>query len=330
MKALQLACASANSLPKLVTTSLPIPQLKPGHALVRISYASIQPSDRLNAQGLFPSTTYPRVPGRDYSGLVLDIADKSDASKSWIGKSVYGTSGSVLSFDTDGTHAQYCLIPQDALVEKPSTISSLQAATVGVPFTTAFICLSKAQVTESDVVLILGSNGAVGSAASQMARAIGCKQVLTAARRPDSNPDIMIGAENSDTSLTEKVSSFTGGNGVNVVVDTVGDLKLMSAALELLALKGRYAWIAAPRGGTNKKIEFDVFQAYRKEITMLGCNSVARTLEETADYLRSANNWIAQGLLEAQAEYEFQTVKLDEAIENGYSKTGQKVVIDMS
>lgn len=316
--------------PELAMGFRPIPQLKPGQALIRVTYASIQPSDRLNAQGLFPSTTYPRIPGRDYSGIVLDVADKSDASKSWIGKSVYGTSGSTLGFDTDGAHAQYCLVPQDALVEKPSKMSFLQAATVGVPFTTAYICISKAQVTKSDVVLILGANGAVGSAASQMSRAIGCEQVLTATRRPDCDSNIVISHDSPQATLTEQVSALTEGKGVDVVIDTVGDLDLMTAALEQLAMKGRYAWIAAPRGEASKKIAFDIFQAYRKEITMLGCNSAARSIEETAGYLRIVNSWIAQGSLQAQSEHDFETVRLDEAIEHGYSKVGHKVVIDMS
>ncbi|OQE24252.1 hypothetical protein PENSTE_c007G02170 [Penicillium steckii] len=330
MRALQIAKTSATSQPELNLLSIPLPPLKSGHALVRINYASIQPSDRLNAQGLFPSTTFPRVPGRDYSGTVLDISDNSEIAKSWIGKSVYGTSGSLLGFEADGTHAQYCLIPQDALVEKPSALSPLQAATVGVPFSTAFICISKAQVTNDDVVLILGASGAVGSAASQMARAMGCKQVLKAARRMESNPDILISSEAPDDSLTRSVSTLTNGEGINVVIDTIGDLKLMTAAIDQLAMKGRYAWIAAPKGDANKRISFDIFQAYRKEITMIGCNSVARRVEETADYLRSLNDWIAQGKLQAQAEADFEVVKLDEAITNGYSKTGQKVIIDMS
>lgn len=330
MKTLHLTRAFAKFPTELTLTFKSIPQLKPGHALVRISYASIQPSDRLNAQGLFPHTTYPRIPGRDYSGVVLDVADMSGASSSWIGKSVYGTSGSTLGFDTDGTHAQYCLIPQEALVEKPATMSSLQAATVGVPFTTAYTWISKAQVTKNDVVLILGASGAVGSSATQMARAIGCKQVLTAARRLESKPDIVISSETPETILAKEVSAITAGKGVDVIIDTIGDLKLMSAAVEQLAVNGRYAWIAAPRGDASKKVTFDIFQAYRKEITMLGCNSAARTIEEMADYLRFLNSWIAQGSLQAQPEGDFEILKLDEAIEKGYRKAGQKVVIDMS
>ncbi|KAJ5679646.1 hypothetical protein N7462_007890 [Penicillium macrosclerotiorum] len=325
MKAVQLTRESTSEAPKMSTTTLPIPQLQPGHALVRIHYTSIQPSDRLNAQGLFPYTTFPRIPGRDYSGTVIDIEGDSKETRSWIGKEVYGTSGSSLGFDLDGTHAQYCLIPQSALVEKPVALSAIQAAVVGVPFTTALICLQRAQVKEENTVLVLGANGAVGSAVTQMARAIGCKQVLTAAR--GGKPDVMLG---SHASLKQQISALTGGKGVDVVIDTVGDLSLMSESLEELAVKGRYAWITAPRECASKELTFDVFQAYRKEISLLGCNSVARTLEETAGYLRSMHNWVDQGLLKSLDETTFEIVKLNDAVEAGYGGASQKVVIDMS
>ncbi|KAJ5303431.1 hypothetical protein N7476_010230 [Penicillium atrosanguineum] len=326
MKALRLTRVSPES-PTLAVSSFPIPQLKPGYALVRIRYASIQPSDRLNAQGLFPFTRFPIVPGRDYSGTVVDIADKSEQSRSWIGKNVYGTSGSGLSFQIDGTHSQYCLIPQAALIEMPASLSFIQAATVGVPFTTAQICLQRAQVKESDVVLVLGATGAVGSAAVQMARAMGCKQVLTAARHGDLNPDIVLSSSNH-AAVLEGIAALTDGRGVDVVIDTVGDLALMSVAVEQLALKGRYSWITAPKGDVSKRLSFDVFQAYRKELSLLGCNSAAPPVEDTAEYLRSMSGWIDQGLLGVQKESEFRVVKLDDAIEAGYKKPG-KVVIDM-
>lgn len=329
MKALQLTRAAANTYPKLATAVLPTPSAKPGYALVQILYASIQPSDRMNAIGGFPYTTYPRVPGRDYSGVVVDIAEETKEAKLWIGKSVYGTSGPTLGFTTDGTHAQYCLIPNGALVEKPALLSHPQAATVGVPFTTALLCLRRAQVSEKDVVLVLGSTGAVGSAAVQMAKAMGTKQVLTAARRQDSDPDIILAADDIASVLKDRVSSLTGGYGVDVVIDTVGDLALMTAAIEQLASNGRYAWIAAPRGNVDKTIGLDIFQAYRKGISLLGCNSIAPPIEEMAGHLQCLSSWIDQGLLKAQNETDFERVKLDDAIDGGYGKTG-KVVIDMN
>ncbi|KAJ5380041.1 uncharacterized protein N7496_002469 [Penicillium cataractarum] len=327
MKALQLTRPSTNAPPELKTADLPIPQLKPGYALVQVHHASIQPSDRLNAQGGFPDTTFPRIIGRDYSGTVIDIMNDNVDSKSWIGKHVYGTSGLNLGFNMDGTHAQYCLIPENALVEKPSQLSSIQAATVGVLFTTAMICLQRAQVKADDVILVLGSSGAVGSTAVQMAKAMGCKKVLTAARRGNPKPDVSLGA---DASIEETISTLTDGKGVDVVIDTVGDLTLMATLVEQLAPQGRYTWITAPRGDASKDLAFDVFKAYRKEISLVGCNSVARTIEQTAEYLRSMNGWIEEGLLKAQNEAQFEVVKIEDAIISGYGKPSQKAVIEMS
>ncbi|KAJ9253352.1 hypothetical protein DTO195F2_7115 [Paecilomyces variotii] len=71
MKAIYLTRPSANTPPDISLTTLPIPTPPPGHLLVRIHYSSIQPSDKLNAKGGFPKTTFPRIPGRDYAGVVV-------------------------------------------------------------------------------------------------------------------------------------------------------------------------------------------------------------------------------------------------------------------
>ncbi|KAJ5367695.1 hypothetical protein N7541_001636 [Penicillium brevicompactum] len=321
MRALQIT----RSAPLSINT-IPIPTLKPGEALVKVHYACIHPSDRLNSQGLFPSTTLPRVPGRDFSGVVTE----TNPTSNWIGKEVYGTSGSSLGFTNDGPHAQYISVSQYALVEKPSALSMRQAATVGVPFTTGLICLRKAAVSSTDTVLIIGSTGAVGSIAVQIARAMGCQRVLTAARREEAKPDIVLSGACPAEELASKIKELTGGRGVDVVVDTVGDIALMGAAIENLAQKGRYAWIAAPRGDASKKLSFDIFQAYRKEITLVGCNSVSPAIEEAAGLLRSLGDWIEERLLCAQDESLFRTVKLEDSVEHGYGKVGEQVVIEMA
>lgn len=309
----------------LAINILPIPTLKPGQALVKVHYACIHPSDRLNAQGLFPSTTLPRVPGRDFSGVVTE----TNPTSNWIGKEVYGTSGSSLGFTEDGPHAEYICVPHDALVEKPSTLSMLQAATVGVPFTTGLICLRQAEVSSTDTVLIIGATGAVGSTAVQIARAMGCKRVLTAARREEAKPDIVLSGASPAAELASKIGELTDGRGVDVVVDTVGDLALMGAGIENLAQKGRYVWIAAPRGEASKRLSFDIFQAYRKELKLVGCNSVSPAIEDAAGLLRFLGDWVEKGSLCAQDEDLFKKVKLEDGVEHGYGKMGEQVVIEM-
>ena len=104
-----------------------------------------------------------------------------DGSHPLFGKRVFGTSGRQLGFSMDDPSPEYCLIPEDGLVKMPEGLSMLQAATIGVPWTTAYLMLERPGVCQSDVIVITGSSGAVGSAACQLARACGCK-VFTAAR----------------------------------------------------------------------------------------------------------------------------------------------------
>jgi hypothetical protein len=67
----------------------PMPQADANTAVVRIEAASINPSDVKNVAGRMEQTTLPRVPGRDYSGVVVD------GPKEWIEKEVWGTGGDV-------------------------------------------------------------------------------------------------------------------------------------------------------------------------------------------------------------------------------------------
>ncbi|PWY85045.1 alcohol dehydrogenase [Aspergillus heteromorphus CBS 117.55] len=314
MKAIQLTRSSSSASPTISLVTMPTPNVPQGHALVQILYSYIHPSDKLNARGLYPTTTFPRVPGRDYSGIVVDITSDRGEAKGWIGKEVYGSSGSALGYTSDGPHAQYFVIPVDALVEKPSSLSVLQAATVGVPYATALLCLRRAQTRKEDVVL-----------------AMGCQLVLSAGRRADPSLDVLLESEDVASTLQSRIPDLTGQNRVDVVIDTVGNIGLMSAAISQLAVGGRYAWIAAPRGDVSKKSTVDIFQAYRKAIQPVGCNSNLPTMVEVADELRLLGRWFDEGLLKVADDRSFSVVALADAIEQGYTKTaGGRVVIGMA
>ncbi len=156
MKALQIARQQVASTPTLSIVNCPIPTVKLGHALVKIYFSAVQPSDKLNAKGGFPKTTLPRIPGRDYAGEVVAVDHSSSSMTGWLGKKVCGTSNSELGFTFDGPHAEFCLIPEAMLVEKPRSLSLSQAATIGVPFTTALRCLTRARAGPGDIVLGAG------------------------------------------------------------------------------------------------------------------------------------------------------------------------------
>ena len=69
---------------------------------------------------------FPRTPGRDYAGIVID------GPSGWIGREVFGSSGD-LGIRRDGTHATHLTVEADAVVEKPDNLSWEEAAGMAFP-----------------------------------------------------------------------------------------------------------------------------------------------------------------------------------------------------
>jgi D-arabinose 1-dehydrogenase-like Zn-dependent alcohol dehydrogenase len=130
----------------------PLPQADANIAVVRIEAASVNPSDVKNVAGRMSQTTLPRVPGRDYSGVVVD------GPKKWINQEVWGTGGDV-GFTRDGSHAEFIQVPVASLVRKPEMISYEQAACVGVTFVTAWCALNYAKLSKGETLAVFGANG---------------------------------------------------------------------------------------------------------------------------------------------------------------------------
>ena len=131
--------------------------------LIELKAAAVNPSDVKAATGLMPYAVFPRTPGRDYAGVVID------GPEGWIGREVFGSSGD-LGIRRDGTHATHLVVEADAVVEKPTGISWEEAAGIGVPFVTAMEGLRRAGIPKaSETVLVMGVNGKVGQAAVQIA-----------------------------------------------------------------------------------------------------------------------------------------------------------------
>ncbi|KAG0650197.1 Zinc-type alcohol dehydrogenase [Hyphodiscus hymeniophilus] len=318
MKALRLTRQDASSPPVLSLETLPKPKLTPGHLLVKVLASAIHPSDIINSKGLFPYTTFPRVPGRDYAGTVVEGPEE------WLGKEVYGTSGNTQAFTEDGAQAEFILVPESAVAPKPKGISFAQAACIGVPFTTAALTIQRANASAGDVVLVLGANGAVGSAAVQVAKSKGLN-VLSATR---ADGDDVNTAKDPDLSAVDTLTASKGG--VDVVVDTVGQPALTKAAISKLGRGGRLAFIAAPRTGAAD-LAFDMTDFYRKEKTLVGCNTLLYSVKEFAELMKEMTASFEKGDLRPAAEGEWSQVKLENGVE-AYEKAkqrGAKVVIVM-
>ncbi len=114
----------------------------PNELLIEVKAAAVNPSDVKAATGLMPYAVFPRTPGRDYAGVVID------GPAAWIGREVFGSSGD-LGIRRDGTHATHLVVEREAVVEKPRSLSWEEAAGIGVPFVTAMEGLRRAGHAEA-------------------------------------------------------------------------------------------------------------------------------------------------------------------------------------
>jgi NADPH:quinone reductase len=264
---------------QLVLADLPDPQPRKGWAIVRVHAAAVNPSDVRNVAGQMEGTVLPRVPGRDFSGVV------EAGPPEWIGMEVWGTGGDA-GFTLDGSHAELIAVPKAALARKPAALDHAQAASIGVTFVVGWMGLADyAALKKGNAVAIVGVSGGVGGAVAQLARALGATHVIGIDRRPPaedspaaSRIDAYVAA---DGEVAAAVKGQTGGHGADVVFDAVGGV-MFETALGCLAHKGRLIEIAA---AGRRRVEFDLLDFYHNESRLLGADSRKLGLVESAAIL---------------------------------------------
>ena len=310
MKAVRVI--KTDSSTELSVQDVPKPSPGQGELLVKIRASFVQPADVLNSKGGFPMTTFPRTIGKDFAGTVVEGSDK------WKGKDVYGTSGSTFSFTEDGAQAEFAVLKEDCVAEKPKNISFAQAAAVGTPFTTALTALLRARTTPSDVVMVLGATGSVGSAIMQVAQSMGCKTISVGRHGTDVNSV-------EDPEL-KKAKDMTGGSGPSVVVDTVGDFALTKAAFDVLANYGRLSIITAPRQGSTE-LPVDVKALYRRQVELVGCNTAGVSQQEMAKLTKDLTPGFESGKLKAPEESTMTLINIDKAADAYSGKVKRAVIV---
>jgi NADPH:quinone reductase len=267
------------------------PQSVDGEVLVEVHAAGINPSDIKNVQGAMHQTTLPRTPGRDFAGIVIE------GPAHLLGKEVWGTGGDI-GFTRDGSHAQYLLLPHDAVFEKPQKLSFVDASVVGVSYVTAYSALiDAANIGENDVVAIVGAHGSVGSAAVQIAKWKGATVIGIVRHESQRHSVQQLGADDViDTSkddMREAVMDLTGSRGANVVFDTVGGA-MFEPCLGLLAQRGRQIEIAAT---TTRRVSFDLRDFYHREARLFGVDSLQLSVSAASAILQDLKAGFESGSL---------------------------------
>jgi NADPH:quinone reductase len=257
--------------------------------LIEIKAAAVNPSDVKAATGLMAYAVFPRTPGRDYAGVVVDGPAGS------VGREVFGSSGD-LGIRCDGTHATHLAIEADAVVEKPKNLSWEEAAGIGVPFVTAMEGFRRAGMPKKgETVLVMGINGKVGQAATQIASWNGAR-VIGVVRKNEpyeghANSKIRV-IDASAADVARRVRELTDGKGADIVFNTVGD-PYFQAAGKSLGVRGRQILIAA----IDRIVQFDILEFYRGQHTYVGIDTLGLSSIATGAVLREIAPGFASGHL---------------------------------
>lgn len=283
------AADAAAIAPRIDASDLPEPP--PGHAVVQVKAAAVNVSDVKAAIGLMPHAVWPRTPGRDYAGTV--VAGPSE----WRGAEVWGTGGD-LGMTRDGTHARFLVLPLAALARKPARVSTVAAATVGVPFVTAHEGLRRAGLAGAGQnVLVFGANGKVGQAAIQLATRAGANVVGV-----ERGADAYLGHasravevfRSDDPALADKLAAALGGRGADIAYNTVGS-PYFDLALAHLAIGGTQVLIST----IEREVRFDILAFYRRNLRLVGVDSLKLDAAACAAILEALRPGFDDGSLRA-------------------------------
>jgi putative PIG3 family NAD(P)H quinone oxidoreductase len=249
---------------------------------VRVRAAGLNRADILQRLGHYPAPPgYPQeIPGLEFSGEVESIGE---AARTWkAGDRVFGITGG-------GGQAEYVTVPENHLARIPDNLDWAEAAAVPEVFMTAHDALfTQCGLTTGEHVLIHAAGSGVGTAAIQLVKAAGAFAYGTSRtadklkRAKEFGLTASIAVEADPMKFAEAANEWTGGAGVNVVLDLVGAAYL-KANLQSLATKGRLIFVGTTSGS---KAEVDYSIVMRKRLKIMGTSLRTRPAEEKATATR--------------------------------------------
>jgi len=276
----------------LAARDVPAPARGRDDVLVEVQAAAINPSDIVSAEGRFATTMLPRTLGRDFAGRV------TDGPPELVGRNVYGSGGD-LGISRDGAHAEYIVLPRDAVAIRPTNLTVEQAAAIGVPFVTAWTAVIGAgRLVQGQWVVASGAAGAVGGAATQLAVAHGGHVIALVkddveAKRLD--PHRVAAVARSDRNdLVAVAHTATAGVGANLALNGVG-AAIFQPMLDALAAGGAQVVYSAAGG---RQVTLDLLTFYHRGLRLLSVDTVAVTAVQCARILTELTPLFESGALQ--------------------------------
>ena len=234
MRAIRVAQFGEPEVLKLEEVPTPTPAA--GQVLVHVRAVGVNPYDTYMRAGTYPvKPPLPYTPGSDAAGVIESVGP--GVTKVKAGDRVY-TAQTVT-----GAYAEYALTLENQVEPLPEQISFAQGAGVWVPYGTAYHALfHSAQARAGESLLIHGASGGVGTAALQMARAMGLKIYGTAGSDAGLELIKREGAQHvfnhTKPGYEDEILKATGGKGLDIILEMLANVNLPKD-FRLLAIGGR-------------------------------------------------------------------------------------------
>jgi putative PIG3 family NAD(P)H quinone oxidoreductase len=258
----------------LTLRDVPEPVPGPEEVLVDVVATALNRADLLQRRGFYPEPP-PRpeheIPGMELSGRVVDVGRRVLDWK--VGDEVMG-------IVSGGGYAERAAVHQRQLLPVPSSVSLGDAAAIPEVWITAHDALVvQGGLTSGRTALVHAGGSGVGTAAIQIAKAIGASVVTTASAGKveacrDLGADVVVDYGSED--FVEAATSATGGKGVDVVLDVIGG-DYFARNLQAIRVGGRIVQVGVMGGGQTT---VDLAPMLPKRATLIGTVLRARPIDE--------------------------------------------------
>ena len=247
-----------------------VPRPGPGEVLIRVAAAGVNRPDVLQRMGFYPPPPGASdLPGLEVAGTIAAIGPGGDPEL--LGQAV-------CALIAGGGYAEYCVAPAGSCLPVPKDFSMAEAAALPeTMFTVWHNLFERAWVKEGDTVLVHGGTSGIGTTAIGLCGLFDIRVIVTCGSAEKCDAARALGADlavdYSSEDYVAAAKAFTGGRGVDAVLDMVGG-DYVPRNLAALADDGRHVSIAFQRGA---KAEIDMSEVMRRRLTLSGSTLRARS-----------------------------------------------------
>ncbi len=270
---LQIAVGADLSAASLHIIEAPQPTARPGELLIKVAYAGVNRPDIQQRKGAYPPPPDASpVLGLEVSGLVAAVGE---------GVTGWKIGDEVCALTPGGGYAEWCTTPAGQALALPRKFSLEQAASLPENWYTVWANLMiHGRLRAGERLLVHGGSSGIGIAASQLARLLGARCIVTVGNEAKARfCREFSGVEAIDYQREDFVArtrELTAAEGVDVVLDMVcGDY--VPRNLSLLRRDGRLVQIALQHGA---KAEVDFGIVMRNRLVITGSTMRPRSIAE--------------------------------------------------